>query len=143
MLSLSTFHSFERHPRETFSPAATSAIKTFFNPLATIRVMIRRELQSSRLKSGSMADNSIRTGDVITYMAMCSAIGVNLQRGMNFRLRDGYSVILMSLRSGAPCADRVEGEGRVLIYEGHDVSRSPGGPDPKRVDRQNELRMDC
>ena len=28
-------------------------------------------------------------GDVISYMEMCSAIGVNLQRGMNFCLRDG------------------------------------------------------
>jgi len=37
-------------------------------------------------------------GDVISYMEMCSAIGVNLQRGMNFRLRDTESVILMSLR---------------------------------------------
>jgi hypothetical protein len=27
-------------------------------------------------------------GDVISYMEMCSAVGVNLQRGMNFRLRD-------------------------------------------------------
>lgn len=41
---------------------------------------------------------------------MCSAIGVNLQRGMNFRLREGESVILMSLRREAPHADRVEDE---------------------------------
>jgi len=81
-----------------------------------------------------MASN-IRTGDVISYMAMCSAIGVNLQRGMNFRLRNGYSVILMSVRPGAPYADRVEDEGRVLIYEGHNVPRIPGGPDPKQVDQ--------
>lgn len=54
---------------------------------------------------------------------------------MNFRLRSGYSVILMSVRRGAPYADRVEDEGRVLIYEGHDVPRTPGGPDPKRLDQ--------
>ena len=82
-----------------------------------------------------MASNSYRTGDVISYMTMCSAIGVNLQRGMNFRLRDGYSVILMSLRPGAPYADRVEEEGRVLICEGHDVPRIASGPDPKRVEQ--------
>jgi hypothetical protein len=54
---------------------------------------------------------------------------------MNFRLRDGYSIILMSIRPGAPYADRVEDEGRVLIYEGHDVQRTPSGPNPKQVDQ--------
>lgn len=68
-------------------------------------------------------------------MEMCSAIGVNLQRGMNFRLRDAQSTILMSLRSGAPYADRVEDDGRVLIYEGHDVARTVSGPHPKQVDQ--------
>jgi hypothetical protein len=66
---------------------------------------------------------------------MCSAIGVNLQRGMNFRLRGTDSIILMSLRSGAPYADRVEDEGRILIYEGHDCARTIDGPDPKRTDQ--------
>jgi hypothetical protein len=31
--------------------------------------------------------------------------------------------------------DRIEGEGRVLIYEGHDISRSASTPDPKKVDQ--------
>jgi hypothetical protein len=60
---------------------------------------------------------------------------MNLQRGMNFRLRDTGSVILMSLRPGAPYADRVEDDGRVLIYEGHDISKVLNGPDPKEVDQ--------
>ena len=68
-------------------------------------------------------------------MEMCSAIGVNLQRGMNFRLRGTDTIILMSLRPGAPYADRVEDEGRVLIYEGHDSARIVNGPDPKQVDQ--------
>jgi hypothetical protein len=68
-------------------------------------------------------------------MEMCSAVGVNLQRGMNFRLRDAESTILMSLRPGAPYADRVEDEGRVLIYEGHDVPRTVNGPHPKQTDQ--------
>jgi len=67
---------------------------------------------------------------------MCSAVGVNLQRGMNFRLRDGKSILLMSLRQGAPYADRVEDEGRLLIYEGHDIARTKDVPDPKRADQQ-------
>jgi hypothetical protein len=63
----------------------------------------------------------IKQGDVISYMEMCQEESVNLQRGMNFRLKGGFSVILMSLRPGAPYADRIEDEGRVLIYEGHDI----------------------
>jgi len=69
-------------------------------------------------------------GEVISYMEMCSATGVNLQRGMNFRLRDVQSTILMSLRPGAPYADQVEDEGQVLIYEGHDVAKTVNGPHP-------------
>src|SRR5690349_16070271 len=74
-------------------------------------------------------------GEVISYIEMCSATGVNLQRGMNFRLRDEESTILMSVRPGAPYADRVEDEGRVLIYEGHDVTKSVNGPHTKQVDQ--------
>jgi len=82
-----------------------------------------------------MVNEPHKAGDVISYMEMCSAIGVNLQRGMNFRLRDGCSVILMSLRLGAPYEDRVEEDGRVLIYEGHDLGRTLNGPLPKQVDQ--------
>jgi hypothetical protein len=77
----------------------------------------------------------LQPGDVVSYMEMCSAIGVNLQRGMNFRLRDAESIILMSLRPGAPYADQVQDDGRVLVYEGHDVARTLNGPHPKRVDQ--------
>ncbi len=76
-----------------------------------------------------------QVGDVISYLEMCSAEGVNLQRGMNFRLGKTYSVILMSVRPNAPYADRIEENGRVLIYEGHDVPRRKNGPDPKSVDQ--------
>lgn len=64
---------------------------------------------------------------------MCSAVGVSLQRGMNFRLCGTESVILMSLRKNAPYADRVEDEGRTLIYEGHDCARSQSVPNPKLI----------
>lgn len=74
-------------------------------------------------------------GDVISYLEMCREEGVNLQRGMNFRLRGGLSVILMSLRPGAPYADRIEENGKILIYEGHDIPASKDGPKPKRVDQ--------
>jgi hypothetical protein len=74
-------------------------------------------------------------GDVLSYLEMCSQEGVNLQRGMNYQLRPGRNVILMSRRAGAPYEDRVEEDGKVLIYEGHDEPRRPGGPDPKLIDQ--------
>ena len=74
-------------------------------------------------------------GDIVPYLDVCRAEGVSLQRGMNFRLGRRYSVILMSVRRGAPYADRIEDDGRVLIYEGHDAPRSKGGPDPKTLDQ--------
>ena len=76
-----------------------------------------------------------QVGDVISYLEMCSVEGVNLQRGMNFRLGSTYSVILMSVRPNAPYADRVEENGGILIYEGHDIPRRKNGPDPKSVDQ--------
>ena len=77
----------------------------------------------------------MRQGDVISYLDMCREEGVNLQRGMNFRLRGGLSVVLMSIRPGAPYADRIEADGRVLVYEGHDVPTVAGGLPPKSVDQ--------
>ena len=77
----------------------------------------------------------IHQGDVVSYLAICTQEGVNLQRGMNFRLRGGRTVILMSLRAGAPYEDEVQENGRVLIYEGHDVPRRKDGLDPKSIDQ--------
>jgi hypothetical protein len=47
----------------------------------------------------------IRQGDVITYLQMRSEEGVALRRGMNFKLKGGHIVVLMSQREGAPYAD--------------------------------------
>jgi len=77
---------------------------------------------------------TIQPGDIISHTEMCLEEGVSLQRGMNFRLKGGPSVILMSLRKGAPYADRVEDNGEVLVYEGHDVSRDLAKI-PKSVDQ--------
>ena len=74
-------------------------------------------------------------GEVISYLEMCREEGVNLQRGMNYRLRANSSVVLMSVRPGAPYVDRIEEDGRVLIHEGHDQPSTRGGPDPKSVDQ--------
>jgi len=66
---------------------------------------------------------------------MCREEGVNLQRGMNYRLQPTYSVLLMSTQPNAPYADQVEDSGRTLVYEGHDLPRSKDGPDPKTIDQ--------
>lgn len=64
---------------------------------------------------------------------------MSLQRGMNHQSGGRTSVILMSVRKGAPYADRLEEDGRVLIYEGHNYPRSRGGPDPTTVDQPEFL----
>ncbi len=73
--------------------------------------------------------------EIIPYLEMCQREASSLQRGMNFELGDGYSVILMSVRPNAPYRDRLEADGSTLIYEGHDVPRSEASPDPKVVDQ--------
>lgn len=50
-------------------------------------------------------------------------------------MKGRFSVILMSLRPGAPYADRIEENGKILIYEGHDIPSFKGGPKPKLVDQ--------
>ncbi|MFI5271590.1 MAG: HNH endonuclease [Ktedonobacterales bacterium] len=77
----------------------------------------------------------MQPGDVLSYVEMCQEEGESLQRGMNYRLRGGVSVILMSVRPGAPYADRLEEDGAVLIYEGHDVPKSAENADPKSIDQ--------
>ena len=77
----------------------------------------------------------MQPGDVVSYLEMCAEEGTNLQRGMNHRLHGGISVILMSLRRGAPYADRVENDGRILIYEGHDIPKTRGISNPKTFDQ--------
>jgi hypothetical protein len=55
---------------------------------------------------------------------------------MNFRLRGKTTIILMSVRKGAPYADRIEENGKILIYEGHDIPNRKNGPNPKKVDQE-------
>ena len=73
--------------------------------------------------------------EIVSYLEMCRREGVNLQAGMNYRLGGEYSVILMSLRRGAPYGDTVLDDGLTLIYEGHDTPRTDPFIDPKSVDQ--------
>lgn len=79
--------------------------------------------------------DSLSPGDIMSHAEMCAFEGLSLQRGMNFHSRPNISVILMSRRRDAPYEDRILEGGRVLIYEGHDVPRRLGGPDPKAADQ--------
>lgn len=81
----------------------------------------------------------IKPGEIISYLEMCSEEKTSLQRGMNFRIGNGYSVILMSQRPNAPYKDKVENDGKVLIYEGHDIPNKKNGPDPKSVDQETHF----
>ena len=71
-------------------------------------------------------------GEVVSYLEMCREEGINLQRGMNFGSSGRPSVILMSRRPGAPYDDRIEEDGRVLIYEGHDTPQTRVGRTRRR-----------
>ena len=77
----------------------------------------------------------IKPGNIISYTEMCAEEGTNLQRGMNYRLHSKNTVILMSLRPNAPYEDRVKEDGKVLIYEGHDIPRQKESPEPKKIDQ--------
>lgn len=73
--------------------------------------------------------------EIISYIEMCQREASSLQRGMNFDLGEGYSVILMSVHPNAPYRDRFEDDATTLIYEGHDAPRTRELPDPKGVDQ--------
>ena len=82
----------------------------------------------------------IKAGDIISYQEMCSEEKVSLQKGMNFRCKNGNTIILMSLRKNAPYADRIEEDGKILIYEGHDMAKYQGlKQDPKKIDQPKYL----
>ncbi len=73
--------------------------------------------------------------EIIPYLEMCRRESTSLQRGMNFGLGKGYSVILMSVRRNAPYRDRLEDDGSTLIYEGHDAPSGRSIPNPKTCDQ--------
>lgn len=78
--------------------------------------------------------------EIMPYLEVCRREGASLQKGMNFRLHGKHSVILMSIRPNAPYADRVEDDGRVLIYEGHNEQRSLSCRKPELVDQPEKRR---
>jgi hypothetical protein len=73
--------------------------------------------------------------EILSYHEMVGREGRSLQAGMNYHVRPGYSILLMSTRRNAPYNDRWDSERDVLIYEGHDAKKETGGPDPKTLDQ--------
>ena len=78
--------------------------------------------------------------EIISYLDMCQRESASLQRGMNFLARRPHSIVLMSVRPGALYADRVEDEGRTLIYEGHNTPRNTVDGDPGAFDQPEFTR---
>jgi hypothetical protein len=68
---------------------------------------------------------------IISYSDIVRREYIMLQRGMNFRIKHGYSIILMSVRRGAPYKDRWHPDTGILEYEGHDEPKQ-AGIDPKK-----------
>lgn len=77
--------------------------------------------------------------EILSYFEMCQREGTSLQRGMNYRLHGGHSVVLMSVRPNSPYQDEVQEDGAVLIYEGHDHPRTAEMPNPKSLDQPEFL----
>lgn len=74
--------------------------------------------------------------EILSYREMCNRLNVNtIQRGMNFRAKDNYSIILMSIRPGAPYNDEIDEKNNLLIYEGHDATVNSISKHPKQVDQ--------
>lgn len=77
---------------------------------------------------------SERYRSIISYADIVKHEGIMLQRGMNYRVKPAYSIILMSVRKGAPYRDRWHEDTGLLEYEGHDEPRRQA-EDPKTVDQ--------
>jgi len=79
---------------------------------------------------------------IFSYREMCEQENVQtLQRGMNFRLNQKYSVILMSRRSNAPYQDKISEDGITIEYEGHDEPLKRGeNINPKENDQPRTTR---
>jgi hypothetical protein len=90
-----------------------------------------------------------RYREVLSYPEMVQREGIALQKGMNFRVRGGaagYSIVLMSVRKGAPYQDQWHDElaggphAGMLEYEGHDLPRyRHSSVNPKQVDQPMAL----
>lgn len=78
--------------------------------------------------------------DILSYREMCDQEGLQtLQRGMNYRIKPDYSIVLMSQRSNAPYKDKVHEDGVTIEYEGHDAAKRSPDHNPKIEDQPAQL----
>jgi hypothetical protein len=64
---------------------------------------------------------TFKIDDIISYVELVAAERINLQKGMNFKIKPDYSIFLMSVRRNAPYTDEWDESTNTLIYEGHDA----------------------
>lgn len=76
--------------------------------------------------------------EIFSHHEMVGREGRNLQAGMNYHVRPGYSIFLMSTRANAPYYDRWDADRGWLIYEGHDAPKREGALDSKTIDQPLE-----
>lgn len=73
---------------------------------------------------------------IFSYREMCDIEGIQvLQRGMNYKMKPNYSVILMSRRPNAPYPDRILPDGITIEYVGHDEPKTSFEFNPKLVNQ--------
>lgn len=79
--------------------------------------------------------------EILSYRELCDRENVQtLQRGMNFRLNNNYSVILMSRRNNAPYQDKILSDGITIEYEWHDEPKTSEIVDPKKLDQPSKTK---
>ena len=124
-----------RRPQSGYSPPGKENIEWHRSNL--FRGPARNwKIKSSQPLSMASPKSSFSAGEIINYREMCDVEKSQLQRGMNFRLSQSHSVLLMSRRDGAPYNDEIIDNGMGLIYEGHDIPKSSVVPYPKSQDQK-------
>lgn len=116
-------------------PVAVEAISGRRHPAPGTPVpTLRRSVASSLRRFRRYPPPVPRYREILSYPDMLQREGIALQKGMNFRVRAGaagYSIILMSVRKGAPYQDRWHDDGPhvgMLEYKGHDIPSLPQLP---------------
>lgn len=76
-----------------------------------------------------------KVDDIISYAELVAAENSNIQRGMNYNVKSGYSIFLMSIRRNAPYTDKIDIKTNTIIYEGHDTQKNFTKLNPKKIDQ--------
>ena len=73
--------------------------------------------------------------NIISYKELCILENVkSLQKGMNYRINDRYSVILMSQKNSCNYTDKLS-ESTIIEYEGHNIPGHTKGKNPVKEDQ--------